>query len=182
MVAVAWQCLSSLPEAHRPHHGSRRGRGDHGRWHGAETADGGGGVLHLYRAQSRLHPQRWGALPLWGAHQHRVCRVDRQPSHQQALLQTPADAMDHARRAPPVANAGENPESGTRGAVPALVSRSAAGGKASGGVTPRFLMLSEKWADTQRLKARETRPTNLVMIDTGGEFTKPRFLRRCQSY
>src|SRR5262245_26133534 len=50
--------------------------------------------------------------------------------------------MDQARRAPPVANAGQNPESRARGGVPAVVPGFAAGGRASGGVTPRLLMLS----------------------------------------
>src|SRR5690349_14838221 len=56
--------------------------------------------------------------------------------------------MDQAWGASAVTNTGENAQSGTRGGVPAVVPGSAAwggalGGRASGGLTPRVLMLSK---------------------------------------
>src|SRR4029453_18698387 len=50
--------------------------------------------------------------------------------------------MDQAGGAFAVASAGENPEPGTWGGVPALVPGSAGGGGGPSGMTPRFLMLS----------------------------------------
>src|SRR5262245_34732347 len=50
--------------------------------------------------------------------------------------------MDQAGGAFAIANAGQDSEPGTEGGVPTLVSGSAAGGRAPGGLTPNFLMVS----------------------------------------
>src|SRR5262249_16339386 len=101
----------------------------------------------------RVHPQLWRALSVWRTDQHRLCRIDGQSGDQQALLQEAADAVDETWGAPAVADPGESPESGTRGRVPAVVPGSAGrggvlGGRASGGLTPRFLMLSHARSTT----------------------------------
>ena len=99
--------------------------------------------------EDELGEEQWafvgGCPAAWetrGTHQHRFCRIHGQLGDQQALLQTLADAVDPAWCPSVAANTGENPESGVWSSVPTLVSRSAAGGKAPGGVTPSYLMVS----------------------------------------
>src|SRR3989441_13207760 len=143
MVAVAWQRLQSVPQDRRPRDGPGRGGGHHRRCRGTETAEGRGSKFHTYIERNRAFIPNDGEYYRAG---ERICtgfvestvnqvisrpfckKQQRQWTKRGAhlLLQTRVKTLNQE----------------LDGRVPAVVPGSAAGGRAPGGLTPSFLMVS----------------------------------------